>query len=246
VFDLSPAQWALAVVGALIIGISKTGLPGAGILAIPLFAAIMPARASTGVVLPMLIVGDLVAVACYRHHADWRHLLRLLPWTTAGVLLGYVALGRLSDVWLRPAIGMIVLVMLALNPLRARLAGLEARLPTAWGFAAGMGLLAGATTMLANAAGPIMILYLLAMRLPKAAFIGTGAWYFLLMNTFKVPFSASLGLIHPASLQFNLVLVPAVLLGAGLGLLAVRRIPERAFGVIVQGLAAIGAIRLMF
>lgn len=243
-FDLNPIQWVVVGFGALVIGISKTGLPGVGIVAIPLFAGVLPARASTGVVLPMLLVADVVAVAWYRHHAAWPHLWRLLPWAVAGVLLGYLALGRMNDRQIRPVIGVIVLAILGLNLLRPRVPWLEQQMPRRWWFAAGLGLLAGVTTMLANAAGPIMILYLLAMELPKTAFIGTAAWYFLIMNAFKVPLSAHLGLIHAESLLFNLRLVPLVLAGAGLGLLIVRRIPQKLFETAMQLLAAAGAVHL--
>ena len=208
------------------------------------FASVIPAKASTGVVLPMLIVGDVVAVAYYRYDAEWKHLLRLFPWTIAGVLIGWAAMDRLADRQIRPLIGAIVLVMLLLNYIRSRSAALEGRLPSQWWFAAVMGLLAGGTTMIANAAGPIMVMYLLAMRLPKTAFIGTGAWYFLLMNCFKVPFSASLGLINASSLQFNLTLAPFVLAGAGAGIIIAKRIPEKVFNAVVQILAAVGAIKL--
>jgi len=244
VFDLTPIQWVLVGFSAVVIGISKTGLPGVGILAIPLFAAVLPARASTGVVLPMLLVADVVAVAWYRHHAAWRHVWRLLPWAVAGVLLGYLALGRMNDRQIRPLIGAIVLAMLGLNLLRPRVPWLEQQMPRCWWFAAGLGLLAGGTTMLANAAGPIMILYLLAMGLPKTAFIGTAAWYFLIMNALKVPFSAHLGLIHAESLLFNLKLVPLVLVGTGLGLLIMRRIPQKLFEAAMQILTAAGAVHL--
>jgi uncharacterized membrane protein YfcA len=109
-----------------------------------------------------------------------------------------------------------------------------------------MGLLAGTTTMLANAAGPIMVIYLLAMGLPKKEFIGTGAWYFFLGNLFKVPFSASLGLINPASLKLNLLLFPGIALGAVLGILVIKKIPEKSFSVIVQALTAAAALKLIF
>jgi len=227
------------------IGFSKTGLPGMGILAIPLMAWVLPARASTGVVLPMLIFADFFAVGYYRRFAVWSKLVRLLPWAAVGVFLGYLALGRVNDQQLKPIIGGIVLVMLALNFWRNY--GKEDRpVPAWWWFAALFGLLAGVTTMMANAAGPVMVLYLLAMRLSKNEFIGTGAWYFLLVNWFKVPFSAHLGLINNQSLHFNLVLFPLVAFGALGGIKLLKRIPEKIFNHIVQGLEALAAIGLLF
>jgi uncharacterized membrane protein YfcA len=226
------------------IGLSKTGLPGMGILAIPLMAWVLPARASTGVVLPMLIFADFFAVGYYRRFAVWSKLVRLLPWAAVGVFLGYLALGRVNDQQLKPIIGGIVLVMLALNFWRNY--GKENRpVPTWWWFAALFGLLAGVTTMMANAAGPVMAIYLLAMRLSKNEFIGTGAWYFLLVNCFKVPFSRNLDLINPASIQLNLFLLPMIVIGALAGVRVLRRLPEKGFAAIVQILAAIGAAWLV-
>ena len=232
-------------VSAFLIGLSKTGLPGIGILAVVAVAAVIPARASTGLILPMLIVADIFAVSHYHRHTAWKHLVRLLPCVVAGVVLGYLAMGRLSDDQVRRLIGGIVLGLLALNAWRTRTRSDDTAVPTAWWFPAGMGLLAGITTMLANAAGPIMIVYLLAMRLPKEEFVGTGAWYFLMVNCFKVPFSAHLGLITPASLNFNLVLLPLVIGGALAGIAVVKRLPEKQFNAIIQVLALAGAIFLL-
>lgn len=244
--ELSTHHWIVMSIAALIIGLSKCGLPGMGILAIPFVAAVIPAKASTGFILPMLIVGDVFGVAYFRRHAEWRHLFRLFPWAITGILLGWLSMGRLNDAQLRPLIGGIVLVILGLNAWRQRQTNLDDRIPHSIWFAAVLGLFAGFTTMVANAAGPIMTIYLLAMNLPVAAFLGTGAWYFLLMNTFKVPFSAQLGLITPASLKVNAMLIPCIALGAWCGIRFASRIPRKTFEVLVQVLAAVGALKLMF
>ncbi len=242
---LTPGQWIILALGAFFLGLSKTGLPGAGILAIPFIAAVIPAKASTGLVLPMLIVGDLFAVAWFRRHAVWSHLFRLLPYAILGVVIGWFVMSRITDTQLRPLIGVIILVLLGLHAWRSRPGAPEPPIPTTHWVPASLGLSAGITTMLANAAGPIMTIYLLTMRLPKAAFIGTGAWYFLLVNTLKVPFSAELGLIHPASLRINLILCPLIIVGALTGIRIVHRLPEKWFGRIVQILAALGAVKLI-
>jgi uncharacterized membrane protein YfcA len=246
---LTAAQWTILAMAAFLFGVSKTGIPGMGILGIPLVALVVPARASTGLILPMLIIGDCFAVGWYRRHAEWPHLFRLIPWAIAGVLIGYALLGRVNDAQLRPVIGAIILVVLGLGAWRQRrLARKQADfiVPTHWSFCAVMGIAAGITTMMANAAGPIMIIYLLAMRLPKDAFIGTGAWYFLLVNCFKVPFSMNLGLITAESFQVNLMLAPAIAVGAVLGIVVIRRIPQEAFNWIAQILAAAAAVKLLF
>ena len=243
--ELSPWQWALAAASALLVGVSKTGLPGAGTLMVPLFVLVLPARASTGALLPLLVLGDLFAVAWYRRHALWSHLLRLLPLAAAGVLLGFLAMGRIGDRELKYLIAGLVLALQVFSIWR----GLRARgEPTGAGavwLAAVLGLLAGIATMLANAASPIMLAYLLTMQLPKNQFLGTSAWFFLCINLFKVPFSAGLGLINPASLLLDLVLAPALVGGAFLGVYLARRMPQRAFQIAAQALTAAAALLLL-
>lgn len=244
--DISWTGWAVLALGAFLIGLSKTGIPGVGTLAILVVAYVIPAKASTGLILPMLIVGDIFAVRYYRRHAVWSSLVRLIPAAAAGVILGAWALSKVNDRQLRPIIGGVILVMLAVHAWRTRPGAAEWPIPRGWWFPSLMGILAGITTMMANAAGPIMTIYLLAMRLPKEAFLGTGAWYFLLLNCYKVPFSAGQGLIHPASLRLNLVLLPLIVAGALCGVRLVRILPERTFTAAVQWLALLGALRLLF
>jgi hypothetical protein len=246
IYALTAGKWTLSAVSSLIVGLSKTGIPGLSIIFVPLFAFVLPARISTGALLPLLILGDVVAVTWYRRHAVWRHLLRLFPWAFAGIVIGFFAMGRINDRQLRPVIGVIVIIMLGVGLWRDLASQGKADVPSAWWFAALAGLLAGATTMLANAAGPVMMVYLLAMRLPKDEFLGTGAWFFAVLNWVKVPFSIGLGLITPASLVFDAVLSGAVLVGAALGILAARRLPQKAFTVAVQGLTFISAVLLFF
>ncbi len=246
VYALTAGKWTLAAVSALIVGLSKTGVPGLAIIFVPLFAFVLPARLSTGALLPLLILGDVVAVTWYRRHAVWGHLLKLFPWAAAGIVLGFLAMGRIDDRQLRPVIGVIVIVMLGVGLWRDLASRGKADVPSRWWFAALAGILAGATTMLANAAGPVMMVYLLAMRLPKDEFLGTGAWFFAVVNWVKVPFSLALGLISPQSLVFDAVLSGAVLAGAVLGILAARRLPQRAFTVAMQALTFVSAVLLFF
>ena len=246
VYALTPGAWTLAAISAFTAGLSKTGIPGLSTIFVPLFALALPARLSTGALLPLLIVGDVVAVTWYRRHAVWRHLLRLFPWAVAGIVIGFFALGRIQDRQLRPVIGAVVIVMLGIGTWRDLATRGHAEVPNAWWFAALMGVAAGATTMLANAAGPVMMLYLLAMRLPKDEFLGTGAWFFAAVNLVKVPFSVGLGLITAQTLVFDAVLSGAVLAGAVIGIIAARRLPQKAFGIAMQVLTLGSAVMLFF
>lgn len=237
-------QWMLAVVAALIVGISKAGIGGLGMLAVVIFAQLMPAKQATGMVLPLLCIGDIVAVAAYRQHAKWSHVRRLFPWTAAGVLIGYFALDRVNERQARLLIGGIVLTLAVMQVIRRRVSGHETD-HGSW-FAPTIGVLAGFTTLVANAAGPLMAVYMLAMRLPKMDFVGTGAVFFLLLNFFKVPFMVHLGLINSASFSLNLLLAPIVVAGAWFGRKLVMRIDQRGFENIALALSIIAGLKLLF
>jgi uncharacterized membrane protein YfcA len=242
---LEPWQWVLAVVGALLVGISKTGIAGLGMLFVVIFAQIIPAKQATGIVLPLLCFGDIVAVASYRQHTQWRFLWKLFPWTAAGVLIGYFTLGRIDDREAKLLIGWIILALLALHLIRRWRAKNEEP-EHGWWFAPMIGVLAGFTTLVANAAGPLMAIYLLSMRLPKMEFVGTGAVFFLLLNLFKVPFMVHLGLINSASFSINLWLAPAVVIGALLGRKLLVGINQKLFENLALGLAAAAGLKLLF
>ena len=242
---LSTAQWLLAVAGALGLGISKAGFPGMSLVHVVAFAFIFGARTSTGIILPMLIAADVVAVRAFRQHAQWVFIRRMLPPTIGGVLLGGALLGRLDEALFEPVIGAIVLVLIGLQVARMARPGLFADVPHSRAFVWTMGLLAGVTTMLANAAGPIFVLYALAVGLPKYELVGTGALFFFLVNLSKVPLSAALGLIGPQTLSLNLVLLPVVFSGIAIGRWLTHRVPQRLFDGLLLAFAAVAALRLV-
>ena len=257
-------QWALVVIAAMLVGVSKTGIIGLGVLFVAIFSNVLPTKLASGFVLPLLIFGDVVAVASYRLHAQWRFIWRLFPWTAAGVVLGYLAMGRIDDRQARLLVGAIVCAMVTMYAAR-RWRGPGKRMAAAGGqttdgggrtqkeeeaygiwFAPTVGVLAGFTTLVANAAGPLMALYMLAMGLPKMEYVGTGAVFFLLLNLFKVPFMAHLGLITPDSFGVNLALAPAVGLGAWAGRKVLPHINQRWFENLALGLAAVAGLHLLF
>ena len=248
-FELGPTQWVLLALGAFVTGLSKGGISGVAILGVACFANALPARMSTGALLPLLVAADMIGVAIYRKHAEWRYVWRLCPWVVAGVVAGALALGHVSNAQVARLIGVILVGMTVLHLWRQRTAkdpeAFAQRLPHTWWFAGLTGFLAGFTTMVANAAGPLMILYLLAMGLPKLAFIGTMAWFFFLLNLFKVPFSVGLGLINGRSLLLDAVLLLPMVPGALLAPRLVRHIPQRAFEKMVLVLTVLAALRLL-
>jgi uncharacterized protein len=248
--ELTPIQWSLLALGAFATGLSKTGVAGLGILAVALFANALPPRDSTGALLPLLIAADIFGVAIFRKHADWRHIWRLFPWVIPGVVLGYFAMDWTRASQVGRLIGAILLGMTAIHLWRRRAMardpdGFAARLPHSRWFAAFTGILAGFSTMVANAAGPVMVLYLFAMELSKMTFLGTMAWFFFFVNLFKLPFSCGLGLITTQSVVLDGILLLALLPGVALGPRIVRHLPERAFERMVLALTVLAAIRLV-
>jgi uncharacterized membrane protein YfcA len=243
---LSTAQWIVAIIGTLFMGVSKAGFAGLGLLHVVLFAFLFGARDSTGVILPMLLVGDVGAVATYRPHARWDYLWRMLPPACIGVLIGALLMGRLNEAAFKPLVGGIILTLTVMQAVRTVRPDVFGKVPQARWFTWAMGLLAGTTTMLANAAGPIIGLYALAVGLPKLELVGTSAWFFLILNAFKVPFSAALGLIHPGTLLLNLVLAPLVIVGLLAGRVIIRHTPQRLFDILLLTFAALAALRLIF
>ncbi len=246
--NLDTIQWVAALVAALLVGLSKTGINGLGLLCVVIFASLFPsAKQASGLVLPLLLVGDAYAVVVYRRHAQWRLLWRLFPWTAAGVVAGFWALGRMSDSQARTVIGALVAGLVGYQ-LWQRWRGSHREqseaAPATW-LAPAIGMLAGFTTLVANAAGPLMALYLLAMRLPKYEFVGTGAVFFLVLNWFKVPFMAGLGLITFESLRFNLLLAPAVVVGAWAGKRLLQGLDQRWFERLALGLSGLAGVNLL-
>jgi uncharacterized protein len=242
-----PLLWIFAALGAFMVGVSKAGITGLSILSIALFTQVFPSsKQASGLVLPLLIFGDFVAVFAYRKHTQWHYVWRLFPWTALGVVLGYVALGRISDHATKSLIGGIIVSLAALSFWR-RYVSLPNEQRTAalhWSVAAFIGVIAGFITLVANAAGPLMAIYLVAMRLPKMEYVGTAAVFFMLLNLFKVPFMVDLGLITVQSFGFNLMLAPAVLLGAVAGRWLLMRVNQTLFEQLVLALSAIGGILL--
>ncbi|MBM6402593.1 sulfite exporter TauE/SafE family protein [Phycicoccus sp. MQZ13P-5] len=233
-------------VAALVIGYSKTALGGLAVVAVAIFATILPARQSTAAILAVLIVGDLVAVWHYRRDADWAIVRRLLPAVLPGLALGSVFLGLVDDSTLRRSIGGILLALVLLQLWVKWRAGeqsssLHERPAAAW--AAGTG--AGFATMTANAAGAVMTLYLSASGIDKRRFVGTNAWFFLIVNLVKVPFSVGLGLMHWRDVGRAGLLAPAVLVGGLLGYATVRRMSQRGFDVAVLVASAVAAAALL-
>jgi uncharacterized protein len=244
--SLESWQWVLAALAAFLIGLTKTGISGLGVFAVVIFASILPARESVGVVLGILLAADIVAVSVYRREAHWGYLLRLLPWAAVGVVIGAIATGQLPGNAMQVLIGAIVVLLSLAQLYRSSRPASESNAEVPRWLSPLTGLGAGFTTMIANAAGPLMVIYLLAMKLPKFVFVGTTAWFFLALNLFKVPFSYALGLFSFTSLALSLPLAPFAILGALVGRPLVSRIDQRTFELSAVVLSLLAGLRLLF
>ncbi|MFE2037103.1 sulfite exporter TauE/SafE family protein [Streptomyces scopuliridis] len=262
--DISWWGFAALAAAAALVGFSKTAVSGANTVSLAVFAAVLPARESTGVLLPILIVGDVVAVLTYRRHAHWPTLWRLFPAVAAGVVAGTVFLLWADDAAVRTSIGAILLLMAGVTIWRRR-GGADSTKATpeekgeergdeksgSEASSAGRvtarsyGVLGGFTTMVANAGGPVMSLYLLSAGFRKLGFLGTSAWFFLIVNTSKLPFSVGLGLVDGPSLLLDAALVLFVLPGALIGKACVDRIDQRLFERLVIGATVLGGLQLL-
>jgi len=240
--ELALWKWLLGALCAFLIGVAKTGVPGIGILAVPLFVfTVGDARLSTAWLLPILICADCYAVIAYRKKAAANALFSLLPWVMAGMALGALVLVY-PDTVIRPLVGAITLSMLLLFLWRLRFASPTP--PTGWWFSGFFGTSAGFATMVANAAGPIMNIYLLSKRLPREEFVATGAWFFFFVNLTKIPVYLAHGLFSQQSLVFDAVMIAPTLAGAMVGRKVISLIPERTFLAVVVVLAFAATVLL--
>ena len=244
-FQLAWYQWSLALLSIFILGLAKSGLKGVDVIVVTLMALVFGSKASTGIIVPMLVMGDIFAVSYYHRHTQWRYLLRLLPWMMGGVLVATWVGQELPEDIFRQAMAGIILFSVAM------MYWMDRRKPEAvpdnLAFAGFMGFGAGFTTMIGNLAGAFANILFLAMRLPKDQFIGTAAWLFFIVNLFKLPFHIFVWeTITPETLALNLRLAPAILVGLFVGVRVVKVIREKGFRQMIFLLTAIGAVLILF
>ena len=246
--DLTPAMWILAVVCAIMIGMAKTGVSGLGTLVVPLMAYIFGGMPSSGLVLPMLVMADVFGVVYYHRSANWKTILKVLPWAAAGIIVGLLTGKNISPVQFKQLIGILVIISLFImiwqEIKKSKNGDIVPHKP--W-FAIPFGMMGGFSTMIGNAAGPIMSVYLLSMNLQKKEFIGTAAWFFFIVNVFKLPLQIwGWHNITLKTLGFNFMLLPAIAFGAFAGIKIVKLIPESAYRWFVVAATLVSAIALFF
>jgi uncharacterized membrane protein YfcA len=243
--DLTLYQWMIAAMCGIFIGLTKTGVTGLGMLNVVLLAAIFGGKLSTGLLLPMLCFADIFAVKYYHRHAQWKYIIKLMPSALAGILIAVYVGDIVNSSQFNALLGLVVLGGVAIIVWREFKPETE-KIPDYRWFTILMGVLGGFTTMIGNAAGPVIAIYLLSMRLPKNSYIGTGAWFFMIVNLVKVPFHVFVWeTITWHTLSFNLLISPFIALGAIAGILLIKRVPEKAYRLFIIAVTSIAAVKLL-
>ena len=244
-FSLSALDWAVIVFCAMLIGMSKTGVPGVSMIVVPTLAIIFGGKPSTGILLPILIMADVFAVVYYHRHANWKLLLLALPWAFVGLFLALWIGNLVDDEQFKRMIAIIVFVSIGLMVIKDYGYKKEFK-ANKWWFAALMGITGGFATMIGNVAGPIFSIYLLAMHLNKKSFIGTNAWFFFIINLSKFPLQALVWKnIHLNTLVIDILVFPAVAFGAWLGIIIVKKTSEKAYNWFVIIITVLSAFLIL-
>ena len=244
-FELNLIDFSLAAFCAFLLGVSKSGIKGIAALIVTGFALTYGAKTSTGVLMPLLLVGDVFAITYYKRHVQWNHIIKLMPWMVLGVLIGVIGGSYISDNLFK--YGMAGIILLSVGLMYYWENKKNKTVPSHWSFGSSMGILAGFTTMVGNLAGAFSNIYFLAMRLPKNTFIGTAAWLFFIINSFKIPFHIwSWGTINRISIWKSIELVPFVIFGLFVGVYLVKKINDDAYRKLILLLTAFGGVVILF
>ncbi|MDC6362167.1 MULTISPECIES: sulfite exporter TauE/SafE family protein [Flavobacteriaceae] len=243
--EISIMAWAMAATAVFLMGASKAGLKGMSILNVTLMALAFGSKASTGIFMPLLIVGDIIAVIYYNRHTQWKYILKFIPWMVLGILIGVLVGKDLPEVEFKW--GMVTVIFISLGLLYWWDRRKSTHVPTHWMFAGSMGIMAGICTMIGNLAGAFTNIFFLAMRLPKNQFVGTAAWLFFITNLFKLPFHIFVWkTVTLETLWVDIKLIPAILAGIYVGIRLVKIIREGFFRKMILVLTALGALLLLF
>ena len=244
--NISITVWLLTLVSAFLVGLSKSGIKGIGMVTIPLMVYLYGAQASVGILLPILVFGDIMALIQYHKSGRFKEILRLFPFAAVGIIVAVLVGSYINDKQFRDAIAgvlLLSLVIMLFNEIR----GKKESLSNSIFFRSFFGITGGFATMIGNAAGPIFNLYILSMRMPKNSFIGTGAWFFLALNLFKVPFHVfSWHTITTQTFQMDILMIPGIIVGAIAGKRIVKLIPEKAYRLFIYVVIFLSSVMMFF
>lgn len=246
----SPWAWCLYFFCTVLIGVSKTGIQNVGTFAVPLFALLFGAKYSTGIVLILLCMADLLAVIYYRKELLWSEIRKMLPFSLIGLLIGLVVGDFIDDQTFKLIMGGCILLSVVLMiwaTQRAKGVGRNDELTGKTWYSSSFGLLVGFSTMIGNAAGPALTIYLLTRRLNKVTLVATGAWLIMILNFSKIPLQWLVwDNLSAEGLILNLLALPFILLGGFIGIRLVKVIPEKEFRIVILALVVIASLMLIF
>ena len=236
----SPYDWGILFLSALFVGISKTGIQGLSLLAVPMMAVTFGAKPSTGLILPILCLADLMAVWYYRRIAEWQYVLKLLPSALVGFAVALFVDKLVPPTEFKHLMGSCLLVVLLV------MFWSENSLSNHWWYGPLFGLMGGFTTMIGNAAGPVMAIYLLSVKMPKYNFVGTNAWFFLVVNYLKIPIQVfAWDNITLSSLMLDACTIPFIIIGGVLGIILVKKLPEKGFRYFTTAVTCLSVLMLL-
>ncbi len=244
--DLELWQYGLALVAASCIGLSKTGFSGVSLVAVFILEGLFGAKASVGIALPLLILADLCVYPAFRKHGSWKPVWTLLLPTLVGIGIGLFLLDRVSDEVAGKGIGLAIGVMALLQIIKMGKPELMQKMADSKGFGIFAGGLGGIATMMANAAGPLIQIFLISRNFSKLDLLGIGARFFLLINLIKLPLSGGIGIVTWESLWLDLSLAPGILAGVLVGRKAIQYVPQRVFAWMILSFALLASCRLLF
>ena len=246
-FFASPMHWGILFFCALLIGMAKTGVQGITIISIPLLAMAFGAKESKGVILPFLCIADVFAVIYYRQTAKWKYVFRLLPAAIAGLFVAIVVDKFIPHEAFKHLLGFCIFLGLAIMIWGEFKNPNENTITDKWWYSVLFGIMGGFTSMIGNAAGSVMAEYLLSMRMPKLAFVGTNAWFFLVINYLKIPLQVfAWDNISLFTLTLDFICIPIIFVGALLGIWFTKKLPDKAYRIFVIVMTLISTLAMIW
>ncbi len=243
-----PSLWWVLILCAVLIGFCKTSFAAIGTIVVPIMALTFGPKPSTGLLLPILCLADLGAIIYYRRSCSWQHLMRLLAWAILGLFVGIAVDHFTPSAWFRYLLSFSILISVGVLLLNGTTTAQERETKTqkSWLLAL-YGIMGGFATMIGNAAGPIMSVYLLSIKMPKMLFVGTSAWFFMAINYTKLPLQIWVwDNINMSSVLVGLLMIPFIFVGSVLGIYLVRVVPEELYRKIVIWITLLSALVLIF
>ncbi len=240
-----PSLWWVMILCAVLIGFTKTSFAAIGTIVVPIMALAFGAKPSTGLLLPILCLADLGAIVYYRRSCSWSHLVRLLAWAVVGLFVGVAVDHFIPSAWFRYLLAFSILLSVAVLVVNQMKKRTDEKPKKRWVLAL-YGIAGGFSTMIGNAAGPIMSVYLLSVKMPKLLFVGTSAWFFMAINYIKMPLQIWVwDNIHLDAIIIGASMIPFIAIGSALGIYLVKIVPEELYRKLVIWITLFSALVLL-